>query len=133
MPALKTVYLLLGWLFFSIGLIGAFLPVLPTTPFMLLALWLFARSSDRFHRWLYTHRVFGPPLQQWHVYRVIPWQAKLASISMMLLSFAYMLLYAVMSWWLNVIVGVVMLYGAWFILSKPSSAPAGVIQQTATE
>ena len=63
---MKAFYLTLGILFFVLGAIGALVPGLPTTVFMLLALWAFARSSQRFHDWLYYHRVFGPPLQRWH-------------------------------------------------------------------
>lgn len=123
MQAFKPLYFTLGWVFFGAGLAGAFLPVLPTTPFMILALWMFSKSSDRFHQWLYQHRIFGPSLQCWHQYRVIPWQAKMASISMMTISFILILIYSPMHWWSLSLVGVLMLYGAWYVLSKPSSAP----------
>ncbi len=56
----------LGMICVVLGVIGIFLPLLPTTPFILLAGWLFARSSDRFHRWLYTHPQLGPILSGWH-------------------------------------------------------------------
>ena len=55
----------LGWTFFALGLLGTVLPLVPTTPFMLLALWAFSVGSERFHRWLYHHPVFGPPLRRW--------------------------------------------------------------------
>ena len=69
---MRPLLFVLGCLFFVTGFVGVFVPVLPTTPLMLLALWCFARSSNRFHDWLYTHRVFGPPLQQYRRHRVIP-------------------------------------------------------------
>jgi len=122
----RALYCSLGWLFFLTGLIGAFLPVLPTTPFMILALWMFSKSSERFHRWLYHHRIFGPSLQKWQQHRVIPTKAKLASISMMSLSFVYMLIYSPVSWQMDVLIGLFMLTGAWYVLSKPSRPPEGI-------
>lgn len=119
----KALYCSLGWLFFAIGLLGAFLPVLPTTPFMLLALWMFSKSSQRFHDWLYFHPFFGPPLQQWQQYRVIPRAAKIMSVSMISASFVVMILYSTMPWWTLVLTGLLMAYGAWFVLSKPSFPP----------
>lgn len=49
-----------GWVSLALGVIGIFLPLMPTTVFVLLAAWCFARSSPRFHRWLLAHRWFGP-------------------------------------------------------------------------
>ncbi len=121
---MKTVYCLLGFCFFGLGAVGTVVPGLPTTPFMLLALWAFSRSSERFHNWLYHHRYFGPPLQQWHQHRVIPRNAKVLSISMMALSLAYLMIFTEVSWWLKGITLLVMVYGAWFILTKPSVVSA---------
>jgi len=120
---MKAVYFSLGWIFFSLGAIGVILPVLPTTPFMLLALWSFSRSSDRFHNWLYHHRFFGPPLQQWSRYRVIPLPAKIMSISFMSLSMLYMSIYSPVGIVVKLLIAALMLYGAWFILTKPSHPP----------
>jgi uncharacterized membrane protein YbaN (DUF454 family) len=119
----KALYCSLGWLFFTTGVLGAFLPVLPTTPFMILALWMFSKGSLRFHNWLYNHALFGPPLQRWNEYRVIPRSAKFMSVSMMSLSFTLMVLYSPMPWWSHLLVGALMAYGAWFVLSKPSVPP----------
>jgi len=120
---MRAVYFSLGWLFFALGAIGVLLPVMPTTPFMLLALWAFARSSDRFHNWLYNHRFFGPPLQQWNQHRVIPLPAKIMSVSFMSISFVFMLFFSPLVMWLKLVIASLMIYGAWFILSKPSRPP----------
>lgn len=121
---MRVLYFGLGWFFFALGVIGALLPVMPTTPFMLLALWAFAQSSERFHNWLYYHRLFGPPLQKWHEHRVIPLTAKLFSVGFMSISLFYVVLYAPMPTWVKAIIALFMVYGAWFILSKPSRPPA---------
>jgi len=121
---MRWIYLLLGWLFFAIGLLGAFLPVLPTTPLMILALWAFARSSQRLHDWLYTHRTFGPPLQRWQEHRVIPVSAKMASIGAMSASLGYMLVFSDLSPAILLVTAALMAYGGWYVLTKPSSVPA---------
>ncbi len=58
-------FITLGWVFVLLGAIGAVLPLLPTTPFLILALACFAENSPRFHRMLINHKWFGPPLRQW--------------------------------------------------------------------
>ena len=118
----RHLYFILGWIFFVIGGIGAFLPVLPTTPFMLLALWAFSKSSERFHHWLYHHRVLGPPLQQWQQYRVIPRMAKFMAVSVMSLSAIYLIFFSSIHAGFKIAAILVMAYGMYFILTKPSRA-----------
>ena len=68
----QIAYLCLGWFALIMGVIGIFLPLLPTTPLILLAAWCFSRSSRRFHLWLTQHRFFGPILRDWQSDRGIP-------------------------------------------------------------
>ncbi len=119
----KYLLLALGFGFVGLGLLGTVLPVLPTTPFMILALWCFARSSRRFHRWLVEHRVFGPPLRDWERHRVIPPYAKVASVGAMTASLAYVALFSPAPWWAAALAAAVIAYGAWYILTKPSRVP----------
>ena len=120
---MRMIFFTLGWSFFGLGVVGAFLPVLPTTPFMLLTLFMFAKSSERFHYWLYNHRLFGPPLQSWHQHRVISVKAKVLSVSMMSLSLLYVIFYSPIPVWLMIVTGLLMGYGAWFVITKPSRIP----------
>ncbi len=120
---MRPLYFTLGCLFFCVGFVGVFLPVLPTTPFMLLALWGFSHSSPRLHHWLYTHRLFGPPLQKWQKFRVIPPVAKYLAVFFMLASLVYLNVFAVIPVWAMLIVTAIMAYGCWFILTKPSYPP----------
>ena len=120
---MRAIYFILGWFFFALGAIGVLLPVVPTTPFMLLALWAFSRSSERFHNWLYNQHFFGPPLQIWQKHSVIPLAAKVMSISFMSISFIFMIFFSPLHIILKLVIGLLMLYGAWFVLSKPSNPP----------
>lgn len=82
-PTARWIYLGIGWLFVALAVIGAFLPVMPTVPFLIVAAWAFERGSPRLHRWLYQHPLLGPPLTRWRDHGVIPRYAKwLAIVSM---------------------------------------------------
>ena len=69
--------------FTCVGLasLGMFLPVLPTTPFLLLASWLFLKANSGWHNWLLNHKVFGPYIQNFLIHRAIPLRAKIVSIT----------------------------------------------------
>lgn len=114
----------LGWVFFALGIIGAVLPVMPTTPFMLVALWCFARSSRRFHRWLLRHKLFGPPLQSWERHGIIPLGAKIIAIASMIASMAYVIGFTDTAWYLLATMAASCTVGAVFILTRPHRRPA---------
>jgi hypothetical protein len=81
-PSLRYLLMALGMLFLALGLLGIFVPLLPTTPFLLLAAWCFGKSSKRFHDWLLQHRWFGPPIKDWQRYHVIRTKFKLLATAM---------------------------------------------------
>lgn len=79
-------YLSLGVLCVTFGTIGVFVPGLPTTVFMIVALWAFTRSSPKMRDWLYNHRHFGPALQNWVKHRSIPVRARQFALASLLIS-----------------------------------------------
>ncbi|MBK8522778.1 MAG: YbaN family protein [Betaproteobacteria bacterium] len=89
--ASKTVRWLLwtaGTISLVLGIIGVFLPVLPTTPFILLAAACYARASEKFHQHLLAHKTFGPTIRDWEEYRSLSLKTKKVAITMMTLSIA---------------------------------------------
>ena len=73
----------LAWISFLLGFIGAFLPILPTTPFMILAAYLFSKSSPRMHSWLTSLPYFGNAIIDWENNRVIRPRAKITAVSVL--------------------------------------------------
>lgn len=85
---MRWVFFGVGWLMVAIGTVGVFLPLLPTTPFLIVAAGCFARSSPRFESWLLAHRTFGPILVAWRERGAIPRKGKWLSAAGMGLGYA---------------------------------------------
>ena len=85
---MKTALVIIGSISVALGFLGLFLPLLPTTPFLLLASACFARGSDRMHRWLLNHGVFGAYLRSFEEGKGIPLRGKISAIAMLWLSMA---------------------------------------------
>ena len=83
---MKPILFLIAWISFALGIIGAFLPILPTTPFLILSAFLFSKSSPRFHAWIMSLPLAGDGIRDWQHNRVIKTKAKILAISMMILS-----------------------------------------------
>lgn len=103
----------------ALAALGVILPLLPTTPFLLVAAFAFARSSERMTRWLHEHRVFGPLIENWHRDGSIDRKAKRTAIVVMVLT-------PIVTWlleapaWVVVCQIVVLSATATFILTRPS-------------
>lgn len=119
----RLLYFGIGWLFFALGVLGAVLPLLPATPFMLLAAWAFGNSSRRFERWLLEHRWFGNGIKRWRAHRVVPLRVKLVSYTTMLVTFALSATSGRLAWWALAAQAALMAYGAWFLARLPSKVP----------
>ena len=74
-PVVRALFFIAGIVSLGFAIAGIFLPVLPTTPLVLLAATCFARSYRPFHEWLIAHRLFGPILREWHEHRSIPYRS----------------------------------------------------------
>lgn len=114
---------ILGGGLVAIGLVGAVLPVLPTTPFLILAAACFARSSPRLEAWLLNHRHFGPPLRDWRRHGAIPPRAKRLACGGMAVGYGFFWLMTRPGWPLALAVAALMLASASYVLSRPSAPP----------
>lgn len=111
-----NLFRLLGFIFLGLGALGIVLPLLPTTPFVLLSAACFARSSEQWHRWLLANETFGPMIRNWEDKRCISCRVKTIGILTMVLVGGYSIFYAVESNGLKIAGGVLMLTGLTFIL-----------------
>ena len=83
----RVLLIVAGSLSLVLAVIGAFLPVMPTTPFLLLSAFCYANSSERLHDWLFSNKLFGGYLKNWHEHRCIPLKSKILAIVLLLVSF----------------------------------------------
>ncbi|NWN83350.1 MAG: YbaN family protein [Halomonas sp.] len=101
-----------------LGVVGMFLPLMPTTCFMLLAVWAASRSSPRLARWIREHPRFGPAVMAWEGERAIPRHAKRLAAGMLALSMLVLMLTVSLLWLKLALVAGLALLGAW-ILTRP--------------
>ena len=125
----KTVLIIVGFLSLGLGGLGIVLPLLPTTPFVLVAAFAFAKSSDRLHQWLLDHDVFGPLINNWRQYGAISRRAKIVSVLSMIGIVAISLLLAAPTH-VIVIQVLVLSCSAAFIVTRP--VPPGPVAQQDT-
>jgi hypothetical protein len=113
-PVVRAVFFVAGAVSLGLGVAGIFLPVLPTTPLVLLAAACFARSYRPFHEWLIGHRLFGPMLREWHEHRSIPRKVKFTAIAMMVTTLGASIVLLVEPAWLKAALAALgIALGAW--------------------
>jgi uncharacterized protein len=123
MNVLRLFYLGLGWFCVGLGLLGIIMPILPTTPFLLLAVWAFSRSSPELAEKLRNHPKAGPYIRAWQDYGVIPPVAKIMAVLMMSAMGAYLSFYSPVPQWAAAVACVVMLVVSIYIVTRPSKVP----------
>ncbi len=117
---MRFVWLGGGWIAVALGAAGIVLPLVPTTPFLLLAAFCFARSSPRVHDWLVSHPRFGPSIRDWREHGAIGRRAKIAALAALAAALSVSVL-AGMEGWVIALQATVALAVATFILSRPSA------------
>lgn len=117
-PLGRALYLAAGFGFVGLAGLGAMLPGLPSTVFVILAAWCFGRSSPRLERWLLDHPRFGPSLRAWRAHGAIPRPAKAIALTSMAVSGVFTLATAPL--WVGIGVAVVLVACAAYVASRPS-------------
>lgn len=117
---MKALWIALGILSIIAGFIGVFLPLLPTTPFALLAAFCFSKGSDTLHQWLLNTKMFGPLILDWEKHGVVRLPVKRLSTGMILLLFGYTLIFVKVAFWIKITVALIGICVLTFIWSRPS-------------
>ena len=99
---MKFLLIVLGSLSLALGILGIFLPVLPTTPFLLLSAALYMRSSQRLYEWLMSHKHLGPYIKNFREHRALPLRVKVVSVSMVWATLLYCAFFVAKEWWMSV-------------------------------
>ena len=100
---MKIILLLLGVLSLVLGVIGIFLPVLPTTPFLLLSATLFLRSSQKLYDWLLSHPYLGEYIRNFKEHKAIPLRVKIVSVSLVWITLLYCAIFVAKEWWMSAV------------------------------
>lgn len=119
----KPLYLLLGLVFLGIGMVGVFLPLIPTTGPLLVAAFAFARSSDRLHDWLVNHPRFGRFIADFQAGRGIPRATKIVAITAMSIAFGSSIIWVVANPIGKAVVAGVAVWAMWYVLHLPTAQP----------
>lgn len=113
----RILYLVAGTLSLGLGILGIPIPLLPTTPFLLLSAWLFARSSRRFYLWLINHRYFGETIRNYRERGGVKARVKAGAIALLWVTIAISAIWAVQLWWVRGLLLVIAVGVTWHIAS----------------
>ena len=115
---MKKLFIILGSLSLGLGVLGIFVPLLPTTPLLLLSAALYFKGSPRLYEWLINHPRLGEYIRNFREHRAIPLRAKIVSVSMVTLTIGYCVVAVVDDWWwAQVLMTLLAVAIIWHILS----------------
>ncbi|MDJ0806074.1 MAG: DUF454 family protein [Gammaproteobacteria bacterium] len=129
----NTLYIITGWMSLLTGLIGVLLPLLPTTPFLLLAAFCFSRGSTRLHHWLCSHPWFGPPIQEWQEHQTVSRSTKTKALFLILCSFTLTLVLAPLPLIGKASLLLLALVLMWFVVRLPESTQSDTTRSPTKE
>ena len=115
----RRLWVMAGGIALGIGVVGIVVPLLPTTPFLILAAYCFSRGSRRLHDWLLDHRILGPPVRDWREHRSISGRTKLSAMIAIALILAVSVFLEAPGWALA-LQGMILGGAALFLLTRPS-------------
>ena len=118
----RIILISLGWLCVGLGFVGVFVPGIPTTIFLIIALWAFTKSSEKLRHWLLNHKRFGPILNNWQEHKVVPRRAKILMVVLMSLA-VILFYYSSQSLILTIGLIIILVSVAIYVISLPSKIP----------
>ena len=118
----RLVLISIGWVCVSLAFVGIFVPGVPTTIFLIIALWAFTKTSKKLRNWLLHHKRFGPILTNWQKHRVVPRKAKILMATFMVLS-VILFHYSLQNLYLTAVLIVILGFVARYVISLPSTVP----------
>ena len=115
---MKSIFVIFGSVALALGIIGIFVPLLPTTPLLLLAAALYFKGSPKLYEWLINHPHLGEYIRNFREYRAIPMKAKIVSVSLVWLTIGYCIFGVVAEcWWAQLLLALLAIAITWHILS----------------
>lgn len=115
---MKILLIIIASISLGLGIVGIFVPLLPTTPFLLLSAGLYAKSSEKLYNWLLNHRIFGEYIRSYREDKAISLRIKIIAIATIWISLGYSMLFIVNhKWYLQLILGIIAIGVTWHLLS----------------
>ncbi len=117
---MKVIWFVCAWLSFALGVFGAFVPIIPTTPFMILAAFLFSKSSPKFHAWMLSLPIAGPAVREWGDHRIVRTRAKILCATMIVISLTLIWWKAAVPVVLKIILTIILVSVCTFVITRKS-------------